>query len=71
MATEGQAGQDFESIVEDYGDFVYNLTYRILGNQADAGRVQSLHLALPHRRQRRADEAAPRPQRPPVDPIRL
>ena len=26
----------FESIVEEYGDFVYNLTYRILGNPADA-----------------------------------
>ena len=26
----------FESIVDEYGDFVYNLTYRILGNPADA-----------------------------------
>ena len=26
----------FETIVEEYGDFVYNLTYRILGNPADA-----------------------------------
>ena len=36
MATEGQAVPDFESLVEEYGDFVYNLTYRVLGNQADA-----------------------------------
>ena len=28
--------QGFEDIVEEYGDFVYNLTYRILGNHADA-----------------------------------
>ncbi len=28
--------QGFENIVEEYGDFVYNLTYRILGNHADA-----------------------------------
>ena len=28
--------QGFEHIVEEYGDFVYNLTYRILGNHADA-----------------------------------
>ena len=27
---------DFETIVEDYSDFVYNLTYRVLGNPADA-----------------------------------
>tara|TARA_B100000315_G_scaffold40358_1_gene35224 strand:+ start:11579 stop:12088 length:510 start_codon:yes stop_codon:yes gene_type:complete len=27
---------DFESIVEKYSDFVYNLTYRVLGNHADA-----------------------------------
>ena len=26
----------FESIVEEFGDFVYNLTYRILGNPDDA-----------------------------------
>jgi len=36
MATEGQGGPAFDSIVEEYGDFVYNLTYRVLGNQADA-----------------------------------
>jgi RNA polymerase sigma-70 factor (ECF subfamily) len=36
MATEGQTERDFEAIVEEYGDFVYNLTYRVLGNQADA-----------------------------------
>lgn len=33
---EVQAEQEFEGIVEEYGDFVYNLTYRVLGNQADA-----------------------------------
>ena len=27
---------DFETIVEEYSDFVYNLTYRVLGNHADA-----------------------------------
>lgn len=27
---------DFETIVEQYSDFVYNLTYRVLGNHADA-----------------------------------
>ena len=31
-----QADQDFEGIVEQYGDYVYNVAYRILGNQADA-----------------------------------
>ena len=33
---EAQVVQDFEAIVEQYSDFVYNLTYRILGNHADA-----------------------------------
>ena len=33
---ESQAVQDFEDIVSQYSDFVYNLTYRILGNHADA-----------------------------------
>ncbi len=27
---------EFESIVDEYGDFVYNLTYRVLNNHADA-----------------------------------
>ncbi|MFQ6026013.1 MAG: RNA polymerase sigma factor [Dehalococcoidia bacterium] len=36
MVTEGRSERDFESIVEEYGDFVYNLTYRVLGNSADA-----------------------------------
>ena len=31
-----QAERDFESIVEKYSDLVYNVAYRILGNQADA-----------------------------------
>ena len=31
-----QSGQDFDSIVEEYSDLVYNVDYRILGNQADA-----------------------------------
>ena len=31
-----QAEQQFEDIVETYTDFVYNVAYRILGNQADA-----------------------------------
>ncbi len=31
-----QVKYSFESIVEEYGDFVYNLTYRILGDPADA-----------------------------------
>ena len=31
-----QVEQDFEAIVEKYGRFVYNVAYRILGNQADA-----------------------------------
>ena len=34
MSDQGE--QDFESIVEKYGDLVYNVAYRILGNQADA-----------------------------------
>ena len=33
---EAQATQEFENIVEEYGDFVYNLTYRVLNNHADA-----------------------------------
>jgi RNA polymerase sigma-70 factor (ECF subfamily) len=33
---EGTVEQGFENIVEEYSDFVYNLTYRILGNHADA-----------------------------------
>lgn len=33
---EDTVEQGFEEIVEEYGDFVYNLTYRILGNHADA-----------------------------------
>ena len=33
---EAQAQLEFESIVEEYGDFVYNLTYRVLSNHADA-----------------------------------
>ena len=33
---ETSVEQDFEAIVEKYSDFVYNLTYRILGNHADA-----------------------------------
>lgn len=36
MLMEAQARLDFESIVENYSDFVYNLTYRVLGNHADA-----------------------------------
>ena len=27
---------DFAEVVEKYGDFVYNVSYRIMGNQADA-----------------------------------
>ncbi len=27
---------NFEDIVEKYGDFVFNLAYRVLGNHADA-----------------------------------
>ena len=33
---ETQTIQDFEDIVTEYSDFVFNLTYRILGNHADA-----------------------------------
>ena len=33
---EQQVEGDFEQIVSEYGDFVYNLTYRVLGNAADA-----------------------------------
>ena len=33
---ESQTTQTFEDIVTEYGDFVFNLTYRILGNHADA-----------------------------------
>ena len=33
---ESQPTQTFEDIVTEYGDFVCNLTYRILGNHADA-----------------------------------
>lgn len=36
MGAEGRVIPDFEEIVEEYGDFVYNLTYRVLGNHADA-----------------------------------
>jgi len=32
---ESQPTQTFEDIVTEYGDFVCNLTYRILGNHAD------------------------------------
>ncbi len=33
---EGPAAQDFQDIVRQYSDFVFNLTYRVLGNHADA-----------------------------------
>ena len=33
---EVQAQKEFESIVQEYSDFVYNLTYRVLNNHADA-----------------------------------
>ena len=33
---EQQAEGQFEEIVAEYGDFVYNLAYRVLGNAADA-----------------------------------
>jgi RNA polymerase sigma-70 factor (ECF subfamily) len=36
MEMETQTRLDFESIVEKYSDFVFNLTYRVLGNHADA-----------------------------------
>jgi len=35
-ATEAQVALEFETIVEEHQGFVYNLTYRILGNYADA-----------------------------------
>ncbi len=34
--TEAQVALEFEAIVEEHQGFVYNLTYRILGNSADA-----------------------------------
>ena len=34
--TEAQIALEFEDIVEEHQGFVYNLTYRILGNYADA-----------------------------------
>ena len=34
--TEAQVALEFEAIVEQHQGFVYNLTYRILGNYADA-----------------------------------
>ena len=33
---ETQTQLDYDSIVENYSDFVYNLTYHVLGNHADA-----------------------------------
>ena len=33
---EVQTQQEFENIVQEYGDFVYNLTFRVLNNHADA-----------------------------------
>lgn len=36
VVKEDRVEQGFEDIVDQYGDFVYNLTYRILGNHADA-----------------------------------
>ena len=36
MEAQAQAQLEFENIVEEYGDFVYNLTYRVLNNHADA-----------------------------------
>ena len=36
MKKDSASDQDFEGIVEQYGDFVYNVAYRILSNQADA-----------------------------------
>ena len=43
---ESQPTQTFEDIVTEYGDFVCNLTYRILGNHADAeDAVQGAFLA--------------------------
>jgi RNA polymerase sigma-70 factor (ECF subfamily) len=34
--SEEKAGYSFEDVVEEYSDLVFNLTYRILGNHADA-----------------------------------
>ena len=36
MGMDSRSEQDFESIVEQYADMVYNVAYRVLGNQADA-----------------------------------
>ena len=36
---QSQNGQSFEAIVEHYSDFVYNVTYRVLGNQEWAWEV--------------------------------
>ena len=35
-SVENSVEYSFEDIVEEYSDFVFNLTYRILGNHADA-----------------------------------
>ena len=35
-AGSSSAMEEFESIVEKHGDFVYNVAYRILGNPHDA-----------------------------------
>ena len=36
MAMEQQVERQFEEIVAEYGDFGYNLTYRVVGNPSDA-----------------------------------
>ena len=36
MEADAQLVLEFEDIVEEQQSFVYNLTYRILGNHADA-----------------------------------
>ena len=36
MGMESREDREFEAIVEKYSDFVYNVAYRILDNQADA-----------------------------------
>ena len=36
IVKEDQADQSFEDIVQNYSGYVYNLTYRILSNHADA-----------------------------------
>ena len=36
QVNEEKVEYSFENIVEEYSDFVFNLTYRILGNHADA-----------------------------------